>query len=131
MNPRLLPPTAANCKRLSANWSTRRRWWAREKKRLGTDWPSLWAFHQDVVALAIRTRTDGLSPTFAAASARTDAQRQERQSRARQARLPSSTVRAIDFLLVQRDEQRLAKFLEGRPSDELDRIERYIARKIS
>jgi hypothetical protein len=130
MNRPVLPPRAANCKGLSTNWAARRAWWQQEKAASGCDWAGLWELHQAALALAIRTRADGLSPTWVDACAQADTERQERPTRAQQARLPSSTVRAIDFLLRQKDEQRLAKFLEGRPPDELDRIERYIARKM-
>jgi hypothetical protein len=48
------------------------------------------------------------------------------------ARLPKSTLDAIDWLLKYvNDSERLRKFLEGRPADELALIKNYVAWKKS
>jgi hypothetical protein len=93
-----------------------------------------------VVAAAIRARRNplvideyGATGSFAIACRHADAERHSKPipHKHDKSSLLSSTAAAIDFLLKQKDEQRLAKFLEGRPSEELDRIENYIARKMS
>ena len=139
MNKPLLPPTAATCKAVTTDWSARRRWWAAKKKRTGCDWPGLWAFDRDVVALAIRARSDpavldeysNLLPTWGAACRRADAEYRERQAKLASTsvkagpRLAVSTLDAVDYLLKQDDWQALKNFIAKNPPSEAKQIIAY------
>jgi hypothetical protein len=123
------------CPEVAAKWAARRAWWRAEKACTGCDWKGILIFRQAVLAAAIaRARrnppvTDGLSPTLAAACAEADAQRQERPaSKAKDtSRLAASTIAAINYLIKEKNYQGLARFVKGRPQQQRDLIERYIA----
>ena len=89
-----------------------------------------------IASAPVRGEYEELSDTFADACREAD--RKYRQLRARQSsgdphrsRLPKSTADAIDWLLAQRDEQRIQKFLQGRTREDLTSIRNYILWKTS
>jgi hypothetical protein len=117
-------------------WDERRRWWAHHKIGAGTDWVGVAKTILDVDqylngndAAVVRDDYDGLSSTFARACRQADAERRNPRPRAHKDSLPTSTGKAVDWLLKFGDERRLRNFLEGRSEAELERIERYIAWK--
>jgi hypothetical protein len=86
----------------------------------------------DAIDDVFEVAADGLSTTFARACREADAER--RPARARRPvgdRPPTSTGKAVDWLLKFGDEQSLRNFLEGRPEAELAKIKNYIAWKKS
>ena len=89
-----------------------------------------------ITSAPVRGECEELSDTFAGACREAD--RKYRQLRARQSsgdphqsRLPKSTADAIDWLLAQRDEQRIQTFLQGRTREDLTSIRNYILWKTS
>ena len=65
---------------------------------------------------------DWLSSSFSLACREADAARRNPRPQARRDSLPTSTCETIDWLLKFGDEQRLGKFIEGRPASEIARI---------
>lgn len=91
---------------------------------------------QPIAGAHVLGEYEELSGTFANACGEAD--REDRQQRARQSsgdphrsRLPKSTADAIDWLLAQRNEQRIQKFLQGRTREDLTSIRNYILWKTS
>ena len=77
-----------------------------------------------------------LSGTFANACREADSKRRQQQARQStrypdRPRLPKSTADAIDWLLAQKDERRIQKFLQGRTRENLTSIRNYILWKAS
>ena len=76
----------------------------------------------------------GLSSTFANACREADSafrKQQSSQPSAQQDSPAKSTLDAIDYLLREKDEARLKKFLEGRSKSEARKLLAYIERKTS
>ena len=79
---------------------------------------------------------EGLSGTFARACREADRDRARREQilpfRQRDRdHLPTSTRQAIDWLLKYADEQRLEKFIAGRPAAEIAKINDYVRGKLN
>ena len=79
----------------------------------------------------IRGDYDRLSGSFAEACRKGDAERRPTRSRPAVDRLPTCTCDTINWLLRYCDDERLRKFLEGRPEAELTKIKNHIAWKKS
>jgi hypothetical protein len=116
-------------------WARRRRWWAAEARRCGCDWPGVAKTILDVDqylngAAVVCNDYDTLSGTFSSACREADAARRNPRPRTRGDSLPTSTCDGVDWLLKYYDEQRLEKFIEGRPAAEIARIHDYIRIKL-
>jgi hypothetical protein len=140
MNFRVSPPLIN--RKINSNprdyWAERRRWWANHKIGAGTDWVGVAKTILDVDqylngndAAVVCDDYDGLSLPFARACRKADAERRNPRPRASRDSLPAATAETIDWLLRYRDDERLRKFLEGRPEAELAKIKNYIAWKKS
>jgi hypothetical protein len=112
-------------------WAERRRWWASHKAETGTDWAGIQRSLVEAAAYLayLRNRAAShLSPEAIVAEPEPNSSR----LRARRDSLPTaSTCIALDWLLRYCDDERLRKFLEGRPEAELAKIKNYIAWKKS
>ena len=125
----LRPPTAKA--RLIAAVALRARRNVDYLRRTGEPFVTVDVIEQPIAGAHVRGECEELSDTFA--SACREADREHRQHRARQSsgdphrsRLPKSTADAIDWLLAQRDEERIQKFLQGRTREDLTSIRNYI-----
>ena len=139
-------------------WAERRRWWASHKAETGTDWVGIQrSFVEAAAYLAclrnraashlspetivaeqpepnteVRGEYDTLSGSFAEASRKADTERTNPRPLPRAVGpLPTSTRITIDWLLKYCDEQRLQKFIEGRPTAEIARIHDDIRMKLN
>jgi hypothetical protein len=137
-------------------WAERRRWWASHKAETGTDWAGIQrslveaaaylaylrnraASHLSPEAIVEQPESntdfqgeyDDLSSTFASACRKADAERRNPHLRARGDSLPTSMCITLDWLLRYCEEQRLEKFIEGRPAAEIARIHDYIGMKLN
>jgi hypothetical protein len=79
---------------------------------------------------------EGVSSTFARACREADRDRAKRKQilpfrQPDRDHLPTSTKQAIDWLLKHADEQRLEKFIAGRPAAEIAKIHDYIGGKLN
>jgi hypothetical protein len=149
-NSNLVPPND------SRYWDERRRWWVAEARRQGVDWPGIqeslreaadYLAHlreagvvvnspEAIVAeqpepkSEVRGEYDTLSGLFAEACREADAGRRPVRRPGGDS-LRTSTRITIDWLLKHCDEQRLEKFIEGRPAAEIARIHDYIGMKLN
>jgi hypothetical protein len=82
-------------------------------------------------AVGVSDDCDVLSSTFASACRKADAARRNPRPRTRGDSLPTSTAEAVDWLLKFGDEQRLGKFITGRPTAEIARIHDYVRIKLN
>jgi hypothetical protein len=134
-------------RRDSEFWARRRRWWAHHKVATGTDWPGIRESLRETADYLARLREAGvvisspeaivaeqpepnsgvrgeygtLSGSFAEACQKAEAGRRPVRRPGGDS-LPTSTRITIDWLLKYCDEQRLEKFIEGRPAAEIARI---------
>jgi hypothetical protein len=114
--------TNSNPRRDPNYWAERRRWWAHHKIGAGTDWVGVAKTILDV---------DRYLNGNDAACRQADAERRNPRPLARRDSLPTSTAETIDWLLKYCDEQRLQKFIEGRPATEIAIIHDYIRIKLN